>query len=109
MRFANARLATYESHLAFTALGSIPECQQPLQFLVAADEAGNFARVLSFEAARDPSLRCHAAGTDRFGNSSDCVWLQIIANESSAEESAGTRSDEDRVGGRLIAHFRANN
>ena len=98
-----------EGHLALTALGSIPERQQPLQFLIAADKPGNLARALSFETARDRSLPRHAAGADRFGNSGDCVWLKILANESSAEESAGTRSDEDGVGCRLIANYCSNN
>jgi hypothetical protein len=104
MRFANARLAAYEAYLALTVLGSIPECQQALQFLVAADKPGNVARVLSFETTRDPSRPGHAAGADRLGNSGDCVLRRILANESTAEESAGTRSDEDGVGSRLIAH-----
>src|SRR6478672_8159723 len=109
MRFADARLATYEGHLAFTALGSIPECQQPLQFVIAADKPGTLAQALRFETARDRSLPRHAPSADQSGNSSECVLLRILANESSAEESAGTRSDEDGVGSRLIAHFCGNN
>jgi hypothetical protein len=104
MRFADARLAAYQAHLALTALGSIPERQQPLQFLIAADEPGDLARTLSFETVCDRSLSRYAASADRLRNSGDCVWLKILANESSAEESAGTRSDEDGVGSRLIAH-----
>src|SRR4249920_175657 len=109
MRFADARLAAYEGHLAFTALGSIPECQQPLQFPIAADKPGNLIRALRLETARDRSLPRHAPGADWFGNSSECVLLKVLANESAAEEAAGTRSDDDGVRCRQLANHFCNN
>jgi hypothetical protein len=98
VRFADAGLAVYEGHPPFAALGSIPKCQQPPQFLIAADKPGNLIRALRLETARDRSLRRHAPGADWFGNSSNCVLLRVLANESAAEESAGICSDDDGVG-----------
>ncbi len=41
MRFADACLTADEGHLTSAAFGSVPECQQLLQFLIATDKARN--------------------------------------------------------------------
>ena len=41
VRFTDARLAAYKSDLTFAAFGSLPERQQLVQFLVAADKPCN--------------------------------------------------------------------
>src|SRR6516164_6290901 len=103
MRFANSRVAAHKGHLAFTPLGLIPECQQLLQFLVAGDRPGDLAQTPCREAAFDRSLPGDTACAGRRRKSDEFVSLGIAANESTAEEPARTRSDEDRIGSRQIA------
>ena len=97
-----------QSGATFTPLRSIPECKQTPQFLIATDRPGNLSST-RLETTRDCSLPPHAPGADRFGNSGECVLLGIFANEGAADEPAGTRSDEDGVGGHQIAYACGNN
>jgi hypothetical protein len=75
VRFTDARLAAYKSDLTFAAFGSLPQRQQLVQFLVAADKPCNLVRVLCFEAARCRSFPRHTAGVDRLGHPDEYVWL----------------------------------
>src|SRR6516165_8235602 len=103
MRFTHPCFAAHKGHLAFTPLGLIPECQQLLQFLVAGDRPRDLAQAPCREAALDPSLPSDTACADRRRKSGELVQFGIAANESTAEESVRTRSDEDRIGDRQIA------
>src|SRR5262245_15289322 len=103
MRFANSRLATDETDLAFAALGLVPERQQLLQLLVAADKPRKLVRTLRLETALHRSPPRNTGCADRFRKAGNYVLLGIAANENTAEESARTRSDEDRVGSCQIA------
>src|SRR6516164_1008432 len=103
MRFTHPRVAAHKGHLAFTPLGLIPECQQLLQFLVAGDRPGDLAQTPCRETALDRSLPRHTVRADRLRKSDEFVSLGTAANESTAEEPARTRSDEDRIGDRQIA------
>src|SRR6516164_6206667 len=97
MRFTHPRFATHKGHLAFTPLGLIPECQQLLEFLVAGDRPDDLAQTPCREPAFDRSLPGHTVRTHRLRKSGEFVSLGMAANESTAEESARTRSDEDRI------------
>jgi hypothetical protein len=76
--------------------------------LVATDKPGSLSST-RLETTPNRSVPPHAPSTDRFGNSGESVLLGVFANEGAADEPAGTRSNEDGVGGHQIADACGNN
>src|SRR6516164_7968222 len=105
MRFADARVTTYEAYLAFAALGSVPQCQQLLQFLIATDEPRNPLRPHRLKATVDRSPPSDTASIHRIGSSGKLMRCKILANENPAEELASALGDEHRVRRRQLAQF----
>src|SRR5262245_57108350 len=97
MRFADAGLTTYEAYLAFAALGSVPQCQQLLQFLIATDEPRNPLGPLRLKAALDRSPPGDNASVHRIRSFGKLMRRKILANENAAEELASALGDEHRV------------
>ena len=81
MRFADARVTTYEAYLAFAALGSVPQCQQLLQFLIATDEPRNPLWPHRLKAALYRSPPGDYASVHRIGSSGKLMRCEILANE----------------------------
>src|SRR6516162_5442214 len=94
MRFANSGVAAHKGDLALAILGSIPRCQQLLQFLVTAHKPGDLVQALRPETTFDRSLARHTVRADRLRKSNELVSLRMAANESIAEKPASTRSHE---------------
>src|SRR6516165_7610943 len=105
MRFADTRLTTGETHLSFAALGSVPHCQQLLQFPVATDEPRNPLWPHRLKAALDRSPPGDTASIHRIGSSGKLMRCKILANENAAEELASALGDEHRVRRRQLAQF----
>src|SRR5262245_32644099 len=97
MRFADARLTTYEAYLAFAALGALPQRQQLLQFMIATDQPRNPGWPHRLKSALDRSPPGDNASVHRIGSSGKLVRCEILANENAAQQLTCALGDEHRV------------